>query len=617
MTNVTTTGAPDPPAAIAEPTPYRIPLPSPSLFDRLEAEARLALEDELEWFSVPGGQVLIEAGDPPDGLYLVLTGLLGIVRGRAGESELMAQVHAGDTVGALALLTAKPNPYAVIALRDTSLVRLNRIAFEKLIRMHPGIALPMTLQVVEHLERALTFQPDALSIPKTVALIPLDAGVRIAWLADALAGALAAAGLRVKVLDEADHDHIEETFYAIEIAHDLVIYRADAHGSSWTRMCIRRSDRVQLVAGATSSPSECLRRLVAAISEVPWRRAELVLLQADGARSPLPAEPWLARLPLQFHCHVRSGRKADISRLGRYLTGGAIGLVLSGGGARGYGHIGVIKAMREAGVEVDLLGGTSIGSIMAAAAALEWDDKEFYERMHRAFVESNPLDYYTVPLVALTRGRKVTARLRANFGEARVEDLWRPFFAVATNLTTGTMAVQRRGPLWRALRASIAIPGLMPPVIEDGQVLADGAVMNNLPTDVMSAMHRGPVVGVDVARHQSLTIKEGNKGRPIRNMLAGPEYDGPGIVSLLLRAGTLGGEAQAMMSQGHADVLLEPPLQDIGIRDWRAFDRAIEIGYRYTMERIGELEKLSRGAADHTPSCGSALGVTPASACRA
>ena len=595
MSDVETITAPDPPAAIGEAPAYRIPLPSPSVFDGLGPKVRLALEDELEWFSLPGGRVLYEAGDPADGLYLVLSGCLGVVRGPAGHAELFAEVVAGETVGDLALLAQRPQPATVIALRDTSLVRLNKNAFEALARRHPSILLPLALRVVGRLERALASRPITLTVPKTVALIPLDADVPAEALADALADALMAGGMRVKVLDASAHEQIEDMFYAIEIAHDLVIYRADARGSPWTQMCIRRSDRVLLIAGSKASPVECLRRLVAAITEVPWRRAELVLLQGSGARLPMAAEPWLGRLPVPFHCHIRPESKADIARLGRYLTGGAVGLVLSGGGARGYGHIGVIKALRETGIPIDLVGGTSIGSIMAAAAALEWDEKEFHERMHAAFVASNPLDDYAFPLVALTRGRKVTQRLREHFGEARVEDLWRPYFAVATNLTTGGMAVQRSGLLWRALRASIAIPGLLPPLVEGGEVLVDGAVMNNLPSDIMSAMRRGPVIGVDVTRYQTLTAKEGNGHWSLRGLVAGPDYDGPGIVSLLLRAGTMGGDAQTMMSRAHADVLLEPPLQHVNIRDWRAFDRTIEAGYRYTMERMGDLEKLSHG----------------------
>jgi NTE family protein len=586
----------DLPAAIAEAAAFRIPLPSAGVFDGLPPEARRALEDELEWFSLPGGRVLLQAGDPSDGLYLVLSGCLGAVRGAPGQAELLAEIVAGGTVGDLALLAQRPQPVTIIALRDTSLVRLNKAAFEALALRHPSILLPLALGVVGRLERALASRSAALTVPKTIALIPLDADVPAEALADALADALTAAGLRVKVLDASAHDRIEDMFYAIEIAHDLVIYRADARATPWTQMCIRRSDRVLLVAGAKASPVECLQRLVAAVTEVPWRRAELVLLQSAGARLPMAAEPWLGRLPVPFHCHIRPDNKADIARLGRYLTGSAVGLVLSGGGARGYGHIGVIKALRASGIPIDLVGGTSIGSIMAAGAALEWDDQEFHERMHHAFVASNPLDDYAFPLVALTRGRKVTKRLREHFGEVRVEDLWRPYFSVATNLTTGAIAVQRSGLLWRALRASIAIPGLLPPLVEAGEVLVDGAVMNNLPSDIMSALRRGPVIGVDVTRYQTLTAKAGNGKWSLRGLLAGNDYDGPGIVSLLLRAGTMGSDAQTMMSRAHADVLLEPPLQHINIRDWRTFDRTIEAGYRYTMERMGELEKLARGA---------------------
>jgi NTE family protein len=585
----------DPPAAIAEAAAFRIPLPSVGVFDGLPPEARRALEDELEWFSLPGGRVLLQAGDPSDGLYLVLSGCLGAVREASGQAELVAEIVAGGTVGDLALLAQRPQPVTIIALRDTSLVRLNKAAFEALALRHPSILLPLALRVVGRLERALQSRAPTATVPKTIALIPLDEDVPAAALADALAEALIVTGVRVKVLESSAHDQIEDTFYAIEIAHDLVLYRGDARATPWTQMCIRRSDRVLLVGGAKASPVECLNRLLTAVTEVPWRRAELVLLQGPGARAPMAAEPWLGRWPVPFHCHIRPDNPADISRLARYLTGRAVGLVLSGGGARGYGHIGVIKALRASGIPIDLVGGTSIGSIMAAGAALEWDDQEFYERMHKAFVASNPLDDYVFPLVALTRGRKVTQRLREHFGEARVEDLWRPFFAVATNLTTGGIAVQRDGTLWRALRASIAIPGLLPPLVERGEVLVDGAVMNNMPSDIMSAMRRGPVIGVDVTRYQGLPAHSGNGHWSLRKFFAGPDYDGPGIVSLLLRAGTMGGDAQTMMSRAHADVLLEPPLQHVNIRDWRIFDRTIEAGYRYTMERIEELQKLAHG----------------------
>jgi NTE family protein len=266
--------------------------------------------------------------------------------------------------------------------------------------------------------------------------------------------------------------------------------------------------------------------------------------------------------------------------------------VLSGGGARGFAHIGVIKALRQGRIPIDLAGGTSMGAIVAAGVALEWDDQEMRERMHAGFVRSNPLDDFAFPLVALTKGRKVERRLRRHFAESRIEDMWRPYFAVASNLSTGEVTVLRHGPLRRALRASIAIPGLLPPVIEGGDVLADGGVMNNLPCDVMDVMRRGPVLGVDVTRYRSFDAAILGKRSLVDRLFMQSDYEGPGIVSLLLRAATVGGTIQTRSSRDHADLILDPPLPNIEIRDWKAFDRAIEAGYRYAMDRMGELERL-------------------------
>ncbi|HVB81133.1 MAG TPA: patatin-like phospholipase family protein [Candidatus Binataceae bacterium] len=566
---------------------YDIGLPAVSFLDEIDDRARQVLLGELEWFSLQGGKILFKEGDPADALYLVLTGCLGFVRGTPIEKgTLVGQFFAGETVGLMGMLSGKPQPATLVALRDCSLLRIGKEAFEKLIQLHPRALLRLSAQLVDRLERAMEGRPTEPVIPKTLALLALTSDVPIAWLADELAAAVAHAGLKVKVLDSSMSDQIEEAFYAIEIAHDLVIYRGQPQESNWARMCFGRADRIVLVAGAASSalePSSMAERIAA----IPWRMAELVLLQKSDA-PPTPAASWLSRLPVHFHSRIRIGNQEDVDRFGRFLTGRAVGLVLSGGGARGYGHIGVVKALREARIPIDLLGGTSMGGIIAAGVALEWDDDELYERIHRAFVASNPLGDYAIPVVAFTRGHRVTRRLRQHFGGNLIEDLSRPYFSVASNLTTGQTAIFNQGALWRALRASIAVPGLLPPWIDAGEVLVDGSVMNSLPTDVMCGLGRGPVIGVDVTRYRSLTAGT-TTGWSIQRFLSGQDYEGPGIISLLLRAATVGGDAQTRLSRGHAHCFLEPPLQGIELRDWQAFDQAIDAGYRYTIERIDEI----------------------------
>jgi NTE family protein len=270
-----------------------------------------------------------------------------------------------------------------------------------------------------------------------------------------------------------------------------------------------------------------------------------------------------------------------------------VGLVLAGGGARGFAHIGIIQALREAGVPFDQLGGTSMGAIIAAGLAREWGLEEMRERMRAVFVDDNPLSDFTLPLIALVRGRKVSARLRQHFEEVSIEELPLSFFAVSSDLTTGRIHVHRDGPLWRALRASVALPGILPPVTHHGHLLVDGGVMNNLPVDVMreQTLDAGPIVACDITGEINLQVQDERYGeRPWWRLLSQRMRGQPSILSILMRSGTVGSEAQRRVVREQCDYLIEPPMPDIGLRDWKKFDAAIRQGYetaRACIERDG------------------------------
>jgi NTE family protein len=228
-----------------------------------------------------------------------------------------------------------------------------------------------------------------------------------------------------------------------------------------------------------------------------------------------------------------------------------------------------------------------MGAIIAAGLALEWDIDELTARMRAAFVDNNPLSDYTLPLIALVRGRKVSNLLRDNFGEGRIEELAKPFFCVSSDLTSGRIHVHRAGPVWRALRASVALPGILPPVTHHGHLLVDGGVMNNLPVDVMAQNAQGPIIASDVTGELDLRVADDQYGeRPIWWLLAQRMRGTPSIVSILMRSGTVGSEAQRRVVREQADYLFEPPLKDLGLRDWKAFDRAIAEGYAHATAMI-------------------------------
>ena len=559
------------------------------LFAGLADAALDAIDAELEWLCLPGGSTLFHAGDEGDALYIVTAGGLGVITvgGDDGPERQVARVSAGDVVGEIALVAGVPRTATVVAHRDTELLRLDRAAFERLVERHPAAMLELIRRALRRLRRALSGAVHRDS-PKTFCLLPVSADVPAAALARDLTDAVGTAGLRAGLMTVAASSQTTGWFHAVEMAHDVVLYLAEPVMSPWTRLCLRQADRILFLAMPDSPPAPGLR-LDLAVGELGRRPRDLVLLQDADAPWPRAAAPWLRRVEVDLHCHVRLGRRDDLGRLVRLMTGRAVGLVLSGGGARGFAHLGVVRALREAGVPLDLVAGTSMGAIVGAAVALEYDHAAFMERMRRAFVETNPLSDYTLPLIALVKGRRVTRLLREQFGETKLEDTWRPYLCMSSNLTTGQPHVHRAGPLWRALRASVAIPGVLPPVIEDGEVLVDGGVINNLPVDVMGGLGRGPLIGIDVAADRALTLApEELEGGALGRLIRHPR-SAPAIVGLLVRAGTVSSEIHSRTCRRQVDLLLEPPLEAIDILNWHAFDRAVDLGYRYaaaTLERL-------------------------------
>jgi NTE family protein len=554
----------------------------PLLADLGDAALRRLLI-EANWFGLPGGMVLDRSGENNLALFLVVTGSLGVfVNDERGERRLVAHIPAGETVGEMSLISGDAHSAQLVALRDTELLRVSPEAFNALIARHPRVMLNLMRVLVRRLHET-TQRPVDRARPKAFAVVPLQEGLHDEPIAQRLSSALVEMGLRAAVLDSRVAEQTADWFNSFEAAHDVVFYCGDTPDSAWTQQCLRQSDRVFLLA-RTDRPLPLRPLEMPAFKARATGLPELLLLHPDNVSRGLPEHFALKSGLFESHHHIRNGVAEDVRRLARFVSGRAVGLVLAGGGARGFAHIGILKALQEARVPIDQLGGTSMGALIAAGLAAEWSVDELAERMRAAFVESNPLSDYTFPLIALVRGRKVSQLLRDNYGDVRIEELPKPFFCVSSDLTNGRTHVHRAGPLWRALRASVALPGILPPVTHHGHLLVDGGVMNNLPVDVMAENPHGPIIASDVTGEIDLHASDDRYGeRPLWWMLAQRMRGTPSIVSILMRSGTVGSEAQRRLVRQQANYLFEPPLEDIGLRDWQAFDRAVAEGYAHAM----------------------------------
>jgi NTE family protein len=559
------------------------------LFRHLDETALSALVAELEWFALPGGATLFDFGDASDALYVLRSGSLGAFKpDQHGTFHLEGLVAAGETVGELGLMIDQPRSATVRALRDSELLRLSRAGFKTLIASNPDAMLEAArVSVKRLLMRRTTTQ---LSAPRTFAILPHDEGLDATGFARQLRESLARYGECALIDAETAAGQTSGWFSALESRVRFVVYLGLASNEDWRHLCVRQADCLLYLADASQPATPWPEGVTLDPERVMHRPRHLLLTYPDGTIIFGAASSWLRHhAPGIQHHHVRNHR--DIERVARLLIGRSIGLVLSGGGARGFAHIGVVRALREAGMMIDRVGGTSIGAIIAAGVAADWSEEEMFDNYRRSFVTGKPLRDYTFPFVSLVSGRRVSKLLHEEFGDRDITDLVLPYFCVTANLTAGRAETHRHGPLWFWLRASCAIPGVLPPVFHRGEVFVDGAVINNLPVDVMREQGVGEVVAVDISADDVLHAAIEEYALPPWWQLMWQRWTQPGlrpgILSILLRSGMVNAEAASLERHAMTSLLLEPPLEDIQLLDWHAYERAIEAGYRHAQTVLG------------------------------
>ncbi|MBK6334246.1 MAG: cyclic nucleotide-binding domain-containing protein [Betaproteobacteria bacterium] len=584
------------------------------LFGELDEQALRELEARLQWLPLAGGATLFREGDRGDDVYIVVNGRLRVVTtDRDGQERVLEEVGRGAAVGELALLTGEPRAATIVAVRDSDLLRLSKAAFDELLLSQPRAMMQIARAAAMRLRRAASRSGQRFRATRSFALVPARPGVPLAEFARRLEATLGRHDTAVRLAsadvdrllarpgiaqsgdDSVIHDAIVAWLSSQERDHGYLILEADADWTPWTRRCLRQSDRVLVVARAGDDPAP--GPIEAACDAAGTRaRRELVLIHPDATALPAGTAAWLAPRQLDAHHHLRLGDNGDLRRVARRISGRATGLVLGGGGARGFVHIGMLRALGESGVEIDVVGGTSIGALFSAACAAGITVERMLS-LAESFASRKKLLDRTLPLTSLMTGAKVTAIYRQLFGELRIEDLWIPMFAVSSDLSRAQAVVHRHGEVWRAIRASTAIPAIFPPILGDGnEVLVDGNVMNNMPLDIMRELcEDGQVLGVNpmptadkLKPYVFGSSLSGWKALLGRLRWFGVRTRAPSILGIAMRATEIN-SANRMRQPSFralADLLIEPP---VSVYPILAFDETapiIDIGYQTSREAL-------------------------------
>lgn len=572
-----------------------------ALFANLSTEAVDALAAIASPLELHSGERLFAENDPAEHLFIVATGRL---RAMVGD-VLVGYVGVLEPIGEIGLLSGENRTATVEAIRDTLLIQIRRDQLMEFLVANPSALVAITRVLIGRLrqnqrQQTLTSARSA----RTFAVIPASPDIDAQSLARDLHQRLSALSpcrlldaravdeelgegvAHTPITDSAGNAQLVEWLNRLERNHRYLIYASGPDPNPWARRCMRQADRVLVVARAQDLPLatpmvDALRRsgILAAV--------ELVLLRPAGAPGG-DVTAWKAQTEARAHYFVRPDNDDDLAALARQLTGRAVGLVLGGGGARGFAHLGLLRALEEEGIKVDVAGGSSMGAFISALVACGYTSHEMLPLLRETFVTHNYLNDYMFPRIALIRGRKFLRRLRQLFGEVRIEHLRMPWFCVSTNLTRGTAVVHDQGPLETWLAASMAVPGIAPPVVYKGELLADGAVVNSLPTDIMQGLERGPIIASDVSTEGDIRAP-GIEGPDPEGLLTWPgPGEPPNLRDILFRTATLTSESGVRRRAASADVYIRMPVLGIGMFDWKRMDEIIERGYQVAKEKLAE-----------------------------
>uniref|UniRef100_A0A9J8AT87 lysophospholipase n=1 Tax=Cyprinus carpio carpio TaxID=630221 RepID=A0A9J8AT87_CYPCA len=590
----------------------------------------------IDWMAVEAGRALYRQDDQSDCTYIVLNGRLrSVIRKANGKKELVGEYGRGDLIGVVEALTRQPRATTVHAVRDTELVKLPEGTLNNIKRRYPQVVTRLIHLLGQKILGNLQQPRSALGLPSmasspdvtnpasnlsTVAVLPVCDDVPISAFNLELSHALSAIGTLKKDLALHIHKYRLSGWLAQqEDINRIVLYQTDSSMTPWTQRCIRQADCILIVGLGDQEPA--LGELEQMLENTAVRALkQLALLHREDGPGPSRTVEWLnMRSWCSGHLHLKCPRRvfsrrspsklrevyekvfektadrhSDFSRLARVLTGNSIALVLGGGGARGCSHVGVIKAMEEAGIPIDIVGGTSIGSFIGAlyaeersAVRVKQRAREWSKAMNSVFKTVLDLTY---PITSMFSGSAFNTSISNVFEDKQIEDLWLPYFNVTTDITASAMRVHKDGSLWRYVRASMTLSGYLPPLCDpkDGNLLMDGGYINNLPADIARNMGTKTVIAIDVGSQDETDLC--NYGDSLSGWWLlwkrinpwAEKVKVPDMAEIQSRLAYVSCVRQLELVKKSAYCeYIRPPIDRFKTMDFGKFDEIYDVGYQY------------------------------------
>ncbi len=552
------------------------------------------------------GAVLVRQGDTSDDIFIVVSGRFCVYVGT--NPEPVAEISPGELIGEIGFFARERRTATVTAARDSEVIKLDKAAFDgiakRIPRLYELILASLAKRLADTTKRVSAGKKN--KAPRTIAILWGGRTGTVTHFVDRLRSVFSSRG-RTLVLEQGtiaaqfpgqspDLPIVSDWLNAVENDYDLIVYVADDSLTAWTQKAIRQADQVIIaVTGAAVAALNPVEELAFRTHRLTHRRLVVIHEHRQRAASGTPA--WLASRPVYMHHHVAIEDDVDFASFHRFLVGQAIGYVAGGGGGFGPAHVGIFKAFQERGIMFDIMGGTSVGAAMMAGFAFLETPEAIDASTREIFVTSRGLKRKTLPRYSMLDHTSFDASIRRGSYDIHIEDAWRPYYAIATDLSANGIYTFRSGPLWKAIRASGSIPGVLPPMFtDDGRMLVDGGLIDNIPLKTMQSLKTGPNVVV----HFGLPAFERFEidydlipGRwPLlrRTLFARHKLPrAPGPVNVLRRCLAAGQNFDATLAEPSDLILGPPPFPGSSFLD---FDRHTEVFHAAYHWALGQIDLL-------------------------
>jgi len=558
------------------------------LFGELNEALLTQILEKGKSIELDTGDFLFHQGDLDNSIYIVLSGRCrALAKQDDGPFHVLGDIGEGEPIGEFALFMGEPRSASLVAIRKSIVLELKENNYFEIIAKHPAFSTKLTRFVVNRLRRNVLQQH--LETPaKNIAVINLQSENDISVYTDAIKTQFESLNVSIQILDHESHSNMgmRDMYNALEQHEGLNFLVCSDEDLDWSHQCIIYADLVVLATDfyAESEIREIERHLDLYSNNILNKKIYLLLLHPEEAKFPENTRKWFEGRKIDLHIHYRKNHGPDIRRFARILANKAIGLVLGGGGAKGFAHMGVVKALYEMGIEIDFLGGTSAGALYGLTTSFcDFDSKkiDFYSQDSA----NNKLtkNDFTIPLVSFMSGKKMRNYLKKMMGDTYLEDFWVTSYCVSTNYSNASTKVHERGLAWKQIEASIAIPGIYPPVVIDKQLHVDGGVVDNLPIETMYNYPVKHIIAISLTQLKSQPVdfhETPSASTILWNKITGKKkYRIPGITSILVNSLTLNSRQKQEMKKSGVELYLELDLKGIGMLDDTRWKEIVQKGY--------------------------------------